>query len=84
MICYPDKLNKIAGQLNEATAAWLIAAQNHDHNEIKLSKKVDEFMGKQEREENRLRSVGYTILYDYVNHRYLAVNETVMSGVTHI
>lgn len=84
MICYPDYLNEINDKLNDATVAWLKAAGKHNDNEARLHDVVNEIRDMQEKEEDRLRAQGYTLLYDYENHRYLAVTLMGMACIPNI
>lgn len=84
MICYPDNLNEINDKLNDATVAWLKAADKHNDNEAHLRGVVDELRIMQDKEEGKLRAQGYTLLYDYDNHRYLAVTPMGMACIPNI
>lgn len=75
MLYYPTKLNEIAGRINDATVAWITAAQDNDPMELELNKEVDRIRNEQDDEDERLRKMGLTMLYDYDGHVYYATDD---------
>ena len=84
MLYYPEKLNEIAEKLDKATIAWLKAAQEHNDNEAHLNGVVNEIRAMQDKEEGVLCGMGFTLLYDYENREYLAVETTDIECMQHI